>query len=231
MIVAERKPLDEVKQLISGRKKVLVLGCGGCVTVCVTGGEKQVELLASQLRMGLKDEGVDIAEKTITRQCDREFIEEIKGDVAASDAVLSMACGAGVQLLAESCPDARIVPAMNTTFMGANIAPGVWSENCRGCGDCRLADTAGICPIARCSKSLVNGACGGTNKGKCEVSEETDCGWYLIYKRLKEIDRIDELKTMRPPVDWSTTSSGTPRRMVLEELTEQPAAEEGQAKG
>ncbi len=223
MIVAERKPIDEIKALAAGKKKVLVLGCGGCVTVCVTGGEKQVELLASQLRMSLG--GAEVSEKTVTRQCDREFLDDIKDDVAGADVVLSMACGAGVQLVSECCPEARVLPAMNTTFLAANVAPGVWSENCRGCGDCRLADTAGICPIARCSKSLINGACGGTNKGKCEVSDETDCGWYLIYKRLKELDRIEELKTMRDPVDWSTTTSGTPRRMVNEELTEEPEEE------
>jgi ferredoxin len=230
MIVAERKPIDELKSLIAGKKKVLVLGCGGCVTVCLTGGEKQVEILSSQLRMSLKDDGVDVAEKTITRQCEHEFLDDIKEDIAAADAVLSMACGAGVQLAATVFPDTRIVPAMNTTFLAANVAPGVWSENCRGCGNCRLADTGGICPIARCSKSLINGACGGTNKGKCEVSDETDCGWYLIYKRLKELNQLEELKTMRDPVDWSTSSDGTPRRLVHEELTEAAPAEEGSAK-
>ncbi len=227
MIVAERKPMDEIKRIIAGKKKVLVLGCGGCVTVCLTGGEKQVELLASQLRMSAKAEGngVEITEKTLTRQCDREFLEEIKDDVAASDAVLSMACGAGVQLLAETFKGARILPAMNTTFMGANTAPGIWTENCRGCGECRLADTAGICPIARCSKGLVNGACGGTNKGKCEVSDEIDCAWFLIYERLKELGRLEELKVMREAVDWSKTSDGVQRRLVHEELTEEPAEE------
>ena len=234
MIVAERKPMDDIKQLIAGKKKVLLLGCGGCVTVCLTGGEKQVELLASQLRMSAKAEGngLEITEKTVTRQCDREFLEEIKDEVEAADAVLSMACGAGVQLLAEIYPGARVLPAMNTTFTGANTAPGIWTENCRGCGDCRLAETAGICPIARCSKSLVNGACGGTNKGKCEVSDDIDCAWYLIYERLKELGRLEELKVMRDPVDWSKTSSGVQRRLVHEELVEEPheEPEEGPAK-
>jgi ferredoxin len=226
MIVAEKKPLDELKQLIAGKKKVLVLGCGGCVTVCLTGGEKQAELLSSQLRMALKAEGVDVEQKTVTRQCDREFLEEIRSGVEAADAVLSMACGAGVQLLADTYAGARVLPAMNTTFMGANTAPGGWTENCRGCGECRLAETAGICPIARCSKSLVNGACGGTNKGKCEVSNDIDCAWYLIYERLKELGRLDELKAMHDPVDWSTTSSGVQRRLVHEELVAEKAAEE-----
>ncbi len=224
MIVAERKPMEDIKQLIAGRGKVLVLGCGGCVTVCLTGGEKQVELLGSQLRMSAKSEGseVEITEKTVTRQCDREFLEEIKAEVEAADAVLSMACGAGVQLLADIYPGARVLPAMNTTFMGANTAPGIWSENCRGCGECRLAETAGVCPIARCSKSLVNGACGGTNKGKCEVSDDIDCAWFLIYERLKELGRLDELKAMRDAVDWSKSSSGVQRRLVHEELVEEP---------
>ena len=223
MIVAERKPLDELKRSVAGRKKILVLGCGGCVTVCVTGGEKQVELLASQLRMSL--DGVEVKERTITRQCDREFLDEIADDVAEADAVLSMACGAGVQLVSERFPETRILPAMNTTFLGANVAPGIWSENCRGCGNCRLGETAGICPITRCTKGLINGACGGTNNGKCEVSDEIDCGWYLIYKRLKELDRLDELREMRDPVDWSISTSGAPRLMVLDELTEEPEEE------
>jgi len=233
MIVAERKPMDDIKQLIAGKKKVLLLGCGGCVTVCLTGGEKQVELLGSQLRMSAKSEGSEVAitEKTVTRQCDREFLEEIKDEVEAADAVLSMACGAGVQLLADIYPGARVLPAMNTTFMGANTAPGIWSENCRGCGECRLAETAGICPIARCSKGLVNGACGGTNKGKCEVSDDIDCAWFLIYERLKELGRLDELKVMRGAVDWSKSSSGVQRRLVHEELVEEPneGPEEGPA--
>ena len=234
MIVAERKPMDEIKKLLEGKKNVLVLGCGGCVTVCLTGGDKQAELLASQLRIALSTEGdgadgAEITSKTITRQCDREFLDEIKEDVAAADAVLSMACGAGVQLVAEAFQAATILPAMNTTFLGANTAPGIWTESCRGCGQCKLAETAGICPVARCSKSLVNGACGGTNKGKCEVSDEIDCGWYLIYQRLKERNRLDELKVMQDPLDWSKSSSGTQRRLVHEELTEEPAEESAEA--
>jgi ferredoxin len=227
MIIAERKPMDQIKKMIAGREKVLVLGCGGCVTVCLTGGEKQAELLASQLRMAAKagDGPAEVAFKSVTRQCDREFNETVKEDVESADAVLSMACGAGVQLLADMYPAARVLPAMDTTFMGANTAPGIWTENCRGCGECRLAETAGICPIARCAKNLVNGACGGTNKGKCEVSEDIDCAWYLIYTRLKELDRLDELKAMRGPVDWSRSSSGARRVLVHEELVEEPEEE------
>lgn len=231
MIVAERKPMEEIKQLTAGRGRILVLGCGGCVTVCLTGGEKEAELLASQLRMGAKSEGreVEVVQKTVTRQCDGEFLDEVKEDVAQADAVLSMACGAGVQLLSETFEESAVLPAMNTTFLGANTAPGIWTEYCRGCGDCLLAETGGICPMTRCSKSLVNGPCGGTSDGKCEVSEDTDCGWYLIYKRLKTLGRLDLMKTPREAVDWSKTTSGAQRTLVREEMTEEPAEESAEA--
>ena len=220
MIVAERKPLDEILRMIAGKKKVLVLGCGGCVTVCLTGGEKEAELLASELRIALRKNGAaaDVSCRTVTRQCDREFNETVRKDIAASDAVLTMACGAGVQLLSEMFETAEIYPAMNTTFLGANVAPGVWTENCRGCGQCMLAETGGICPITRCSKGLINGTCGGTKDGKCEVSKDVDCAWYLIYKRLKTRGRLDLLMTIRPPVDWSKTSAGIRRSMTRKEM-------------
>ena len=226
MIVAERKPVDEIWEMVRGQKKILVLGCGGCVTVCVTGGEKQAETLAAQLRMkaAFGAAGIEFVHKAVTRQCDREFLDEIKDDVAQVDAVLSMACGAGVQLLADVCEEVAVLPAMNTTFLGANTAPGIWTENCHGCGQCMLAETGGICPVARCSKSLVNGACGGTNDGKCEVSDEIDCAWHLIYERLKARGRLDSLKVMREPIDWSKTSAGVRRVLVREELTEESEA-------
>ncbi|MCX7805245.1 MAG: methylenetetrahydrofolate reductase C-terminal domain-containing protein [Planctomycetota bacterium] len=220
MIVAERKPLEDILKYVSGRKKVLVLGCGGCVSVCLTGGEKEAEILASELRIALGKAGhkPDISVRTVTRQCDREFNETVRREIAGADAVLTMACGAGVQLLSGMFEDAEIFPAMNTTFLGANVAPGTWEENCRGCGQCMLAETAGICPIARCSKGLINGTCGGTKDGKCEVSKDMDCAWYLIYRRLKARGRLDLLMTVRPPVNWARSSAGVKRTMTRKEL-------------
>jgi hypothetical protein len=185
-------------------------------------------MLASQLRTAAKvaGEAVEVAVKTPTRQCDREFLDPLKADVEAADAVVTLACGVGVQLLAEVYPAKLVLPAVNTTFMGAHTGPGIWTENCRGCGQCMLAETAGICPIARCAKNLVNGACGGTKDGKCEVSTEIDCAWYQIYKRLAERGELAALRRLRPPVDWSKSSSGTRRRLFHAELAspEPPAA-------
>ena len=222
MIVGERKPFDEIMEMVAPFRKLLVLGCGSCVTVCLTGGERQAEMLASQLRLAARKKPVELSVDfdCITRQCDREFTENLKFNPADYDAVLSLACGVGVGFMSGLLGDTAVLPGLNTTFYGASVADGVWEEYCHGCGDCVLAWTGGICPIARCTKSLINGACGGTNDGKCEVSDDMDCGWYLIYKRLKELGRLDELRKVRPPRDWSKDRSGGVRRLSHEEMAE-----------
>ncbi len=223
MIVADRKQLDEVLEMLSSCKRVLVLACGGCVTVCLTGGEKQADELASQLRLAARGKalGLTVDVDCITRQCDKEFLANLKADPASYDAVLSIACGVGVGYMSEQFPQARILPGLNTTFYGANTAPGVWTEYCHGCGECLLAWTGGICPIARCSKSLLNGACGGTSKGKCEVSKDMDCGWYLIYKRLSETGKLAELRKLRPAKDWRKDRGAGVRRLTHKEMMEE----------
>jgi ferredoxin len=207
MIVAKRKPFNEIKELVSGSRKMLILGCGTCVAVCLAGGEKEVAILASQLKMALalEDQAVKIDELTIERQCDREFIEEInnKVNVDEYDLVLSTACGAGVQLLSDVFDHKVVVPALNTTFIGVAEGPGIWTERCRSCSDCVLAETGGICPVTICAKGLVNGPCGGARHGKCEVDPEKDCAWTLIYNRLEKIGRLDRMHQILPPKRFS----------------------------
>ena len=230
MIVAERKPLDEIRETIAPFKKVLVLACGSCVTVCLTGGEKQAEELASQLRLAAKRDGEDLVVDvdTITRQCDREFFENLDRSPAEYDAVLSMACGVGVGYMSEQFPDTPILPALNTTFYGANTAPGEFEEYCYGCGDCVLALTGGICPVARCSKSLANGACGGTNEGKCEVKADMDCAWAKIYERLKARGQLDTLRPLRPVTDWRKERGAGVRRLTHAEMADLEDDTEGE---
>ena len=222
MIVAERKPMDELIELLSGYRKVLVLGCGSCVTVCLTGGEKQAEELAGLLNLAAKSKNLDFTADfaSITRQCDREFFDDIPEDKKLTDydAVLSLACGVGVGFMSEQFPDLVVLPGLNTTFYGANTAEGIWAEYCHGCGDCVLAWTGGICPIARCSKSLINGSCGGTDKGKCEVDKDMDCAWLLIYKRLESLGRLDDLRKVRPARNWSTDRGKGVRRLTHAEM-------------
>ncbi len=222
MIVAERKPIDEILEMLAPHSKVLVLGCGSCVTVCLTGGERQAEMLASQLNLAAKVKGLDLKADVdcITRQCDREFAEDLARDPKDYDAVLSIACGVGVGFMSGLFPDTPILPGLNTTFYGAGVQDGMWEEYCHGCGDCVLGWTGGICPIARCSKSLINGACGGTNDGKCEVSSDMDCAWYLVFNRLKDTHRLDELRKLRPARDWSKDRGKGVRRLTHAELAE-----------
>jgi len=207
MIVAKRKPFEEIKELVSGSKRILILGCGTCVAVCLAGGEKEVGILGSQLRMafGLENENVQIDELTIERQCDREFIEEIehKVNVDEYDLILSTACGAGVQLLSDVFDHKVVLPGLNTTCIGVAEGPGIWTERCRSCSDCVLAETGGICPVTICAKGLVNGPCGGTRKGKCEVDPEKDCAWVLIFNRLEKLGRLERMTKTLPPKKYS----------------------------
>lgn len=203
MIVGERKPFAEIKESVKDYPKILILGCGTCVAVCMAGGEKEVELLATQLRMANKLEGkeVEIGEATIQRQCDKEYIEAIVEKAKNYDAVLSLACGAGVQFVAEMLEPMPIIPALDTRFIGVTEEEGTWSERCRACGECVLADYGGICPVTMCPKGLLNGACGGSKLGKCESGTGNDCAWVLIYNRLKKQGKLDNLRKIRLPRD------------------------------
>jgi ferredoxin len=220
MIVAERKPIEEIIGFIKDCKKILIVGCNECVTVCYAGGKKEVGILASALKMAFTKEGKDleITEVTLERQCDHEYLEEIRNIIEDYDAVVSLACGVGVQFMAEKYLRTPIYPGVNTCFMGVTEERGVWSERCQACGQCILGQTAGICPISRCAKRLLNGPCGGSTNGKCEINKEIDCAWQLIIDRLKELGRLDDYDVLVPIKDWSTERSGGPRKVVREDL-------------
>jgi len=220
MIVAERKPFNEITNMLKDYKKVLILGCGTCVSVCMAGGQKEVMVLGSQLRMdsGINDKGIEIAEDVIQRQCDREYIEPIIEKAQNFDVILSMACGAGVQLLSDILLPTPVLPALNTSFIGICEDEGTWIERCRGCGNCILAETGGICPVARCAKNLFNGPCGGSVNGVCEVSPDTPCAWQLVYDRLKALNKLDTLEEIQPIRNWGPSSSGIPRKVFREDM-------------
>jgi ferredoxin len=220
MIVAEQKSLEEIKAMLAPYERVLILGCGTCVTVCFAGGEKEVGILASALRMATRIDGDPkvVDEATVQRQCEWEYLDTIKDRIGEYDVILSLACGIGVQALVERFPQARVLPGLNTTFLGLPVEQGLWSERCAACGDCILDKTGGICPIARCAKQLLNGPCGGSQNGKCEVNPDLDCAWQLIYDRLKALGQLDLLLEITPPKDWSTSRDGGPRKIVREDL-------------
>lgn len=220
MIVAEQKPINELKAMLENYNKILIAGCGTCVTVCMAGGEKEVGVIATALRIAMKLAGkdIEIIETCIQRQCEWEFVDELKEKVDMVEAILSSACGVGVQALAKRFNDKPVYPALNTTFMGMPEEHGLWIENCRGCGNCGLGRFGGICPIARCSKSLLNGPCGGTHNGKCEVDKDMDCGWQLIYERLQRLGQLEQIEEIIPPKDWSTDRDRGQRRIFREDV-------------
>lgn len=220
MIVADRKPISELLDMVKPYKKIMIAGCKGCVTVCNVGGTKEVQILASTLKIARKKENnpVEIDEITLERQCDPEYIEQIKGTVQDYDAVVSMACGVGPQFLSEAYPDQRFFPAVDTKFFGGAVQHGVWAERCAGCGTCGIHKFEGLCPIARCSKSLMNGPCGGSADGKCEISKEVECIWDMIVRKKMEQGRLEDLVVLKPSKDWRTARDGGPRKSIREEL-------------
>lgn len=220
MIVADKKPIQEIIDEIKPYERILILGCNECVTVCEAGGKKEVGILASALRMYFLNQGrnVKIDEETLERQCDREYLEEIRDVIDQYDAVVSIACGVGVQFMAETYFSTPVFPGVNTCFMGITEDRGLWTERCQGCGQCILSRTAGICPISRCAKRILNGPCGGSSNGKCEINKELACAWQLIIDRLKALGRLDEYEELSPIKDWSTDRAGGPRKVVREDV-------------
>jgi ferredoxin len=219
MIVGERKPIEAILSYLEGSKNILLTGCHGCVTVCLTGGQKEVDVLASIIELARmkKRQPVKITKMMQERQCDPEFLPDLLEKAKEHDLILSMACGAGVQLVAEKVGATRVFPAIDTNFIGAVPEKGIWSERCQTCGDCKLALTGGICPVTRCAKSLMNGPCGGSRDGICEINSEVKCGWQLIIDRLEATGCLDTYETIMEPVDWSKSRDGGLRKLVREE--------------
>jgi hypothetical protein len=205
MVVGERKSLAEIKKMAAPHRKILVAGCDTCTAECLSGGRKQVAELAAALDMDCRLEGNDkeILEISVDRQCIHDFLLDVIDKAGEVEAILSLACGAGVQSLAERLPGKPVYPALNTMFIGETAGEGLWQERCRGCGDCLLGVTGGLCPVTRCAKGLLNGPCGGTRRGgKCEIDTAKDCAWVLAYRRLEQQGRLDMMQRYYPPKNF-----------------------------
>jgi len=208
LIIVQQKPLEEIFEMTKDFQKILVAGCDGCAAIIQVGGEKQAEILKMLLEMNRKlkgNDGLKVKAFSVLRQCDRQIVaSSLRALVEDYDAVVSLACGVGVQTIAELYPHMPVIPANNTEFIGMHdLKEDKFYEMCRACGDCILFETGGVCPITRCAKGLLNGPCGGQAKGKCEVGGwKKDCAWVLIYNRLKERNRLDLFKKFRIPRDY-----------------------------
>jgi ferredoxin len=222
VIIGTRKPLAEIQEMVKKYDRLLLAGCDTCVAECASGGRREVAELAASLQMAFRLAGQekDIQETSVDRQCVHEFLLDVVEAAQEQDAVLSLACGAGVQALATRLPETPVFPALNTQFIGETAKRGLWLENCRGCGNCMLGLTGGICPVSRCAKSLLNGPCGGARAGLCEINlareivPEVPCAWLQIYDRLAALGELDRLLELSPPKDWSYGDAAGPRRVL-----------------
>ena len=220
MIVGHQKPIEEILASLKGYRRIMILGCGTCVSVCLTGGDKEAHALARAIERARAQEDLPpiLEVATMERQCERDWIPKFLQVSDEVEAILSLACGAGVQTVADAFKGLPVIPALNTTFLGALDQAGVWNEKCLGCGDCVLAQTGGVCPVARCAKRLFNGPCGGSSNGKCEISavvgRDVECAWQLIIDRLTALGRLDDYYKIQAPKDWSTETGLGPRTLV-----------------
>lgn len=202
--ITRQKSMDEIQRGLKGLDRVFIIGCGTCTTMTKTGGIDQVEEMKGRLQqMGKRVTGGAV----IPTACDdmtEAAMKENEQYIRNADCILSMSCALGVyrMYLYIGKP---VIPAVDTLFIGIEETPGYFREACSQCGQCLLGETAGICPITACHKGLVNGPCGGTNNGKCEVDKEKDCAWTLIYNRLKEQGRLDLMRQYRPPRNYHIT--------------------------
>ena len=221
MVIGESKPLAEILDMVKDFQKIVVAGCNGCVTICCAGGEKEVAILSSELRIARRASGnaLEVKEHTCERQCDPEFIEGLDNLVEDVDAVVSIACSVGPQYIVARYPHLKVFPGLNTTSIGGAVQPGVWTEFCQACGDCIIHHFGGLCPITRCAKQLLNGPCGGSSQGLCEVGHGTiPCVWQQIYDRMKILGELHKLTEVHLYKNWSTSRDGGLRTTIREEL-------------
>ena len=213
MIITEKKEYKKILESLKGMDNIYVVGCGRCATSCSTGGEEQVVDIVGKLKKdGKKITGSYVIEAPCDERLVVKFSKAEKAKIDKSDALLVLGCGAGVQTVSDVVK-LPAYPALESVFLGKTKNLGRFYELCVMCGDCALEETGGICPVARCSKHLLNGPCGGSHQGKCEVDRNLDCAWYLIFERLKELKQFDRIKKYQKPKDYSKAIR--PRKVEL----------------
>ena len=212
--ITAQKPFEEIAEALNEVEKVYVVGCGTCATMCQTGGKSEVLDMKAKLEAAGKKVTGWMVIPTACDELTKDALREYATDVEAADGILAMTCAFGVQTITLYLGK-PVHPALNTLFVGKEETPGHFTEVCMQCGDCILGKTAGICPLVRCAKSLLNGPCGGSVDGKCEIAPDIPCAWQMIYDRLAALGLSDKLVEIVPPRDWSTSHSGGPRKITI----------------
>ncbi|MGA2775165.1 MAG: methylenetetrahydrofolate reductase C-terminal domain-containing protein [Candidatus Omnitrophota bacterium] len=215
MIITEKKSLEQILKALGGYTKIFLVGCGECATTCKTGGEVEME----QLKLQLQEHGKNVvgmcvpSAPCVAAKVKTELAKNMKS-LREAEAILVLACGLGTQSVKDNERlGLEVIPALNTMFGAVMDSQGNFAEKCSLCGECVLDVTGAICPVTLCAKGLLNGPCGGMNKGKCEVDKEKDCAWVLIYKELEKKNKLGSLKEIRQPKDHK--KSLRPRKLIM----------------
>lgn len=215
MIITQQKALDEILEMLKPYSKVFLVGCGECATTCKTGGKDELLKVQQELeKQGKVVLGTCIPDAPcVASQIKTELAKNMKA-LREAEAILVLACGLGVQSVKDNDRlQHTVFPASNTLFGAVMDAEGNFLEKCSMCAECVLAETGGICPITLCPKGLLNGPCGGMDKGKCEVDKDKDCAWVLIYKELEKRNKLSELKIIKAPKDFKKTTK--PHKLIM----------------
>lgn len=201
MVIQKQKAFEEILKSLEGEQKVFIAGCADCATTCRVGGEDQlVEMKVKLEEAGKTVTGSYVFDTACLRGEVRDKGKEYAAAIQGADSVLVLACGSGAQTIGDEL-GVPVHPGADSLFIGEVVRLGKYVEKCSACGQCILEYTDGICPVTRCSKGLLNGPCGGSNNGKCEVDPEKDCAWALIFDRLKERGHLDKMRGYLEPKD------------------------------
>jgi len=214
--ISQQKPWPEIIEALGRADKVYLIGCGTCATMCRSGGKSEVLQMKKQLEEAGKQVTGWMVVPTACDQLTREALQVNATAVTAADAIIALTCAFGVHTISISS-NKPVYPGLNTLFVGTEEIPGHFLEVCMQCGSCVLGQTGGICPLVRCAKGLLNGPCGGSVAGRCEIDPDIPCAWQEIYDRLAAIGQLDKLDEIEPVKDWGTSRAGGPRRIIIQD--------------
>jgi len=204
MIITKKRDYEELKENIKDYRSFFLLGCSECATLCCTGGQPELNSMKEELeKEGKKVTGTFVAKTGCQVLGTKVELKPFKEAISESDCILVMSCGAGTQTAVELYDDKPVYPTNDSLFLGNMTRLQMFDERCSLCGKCILDKTGGICPVTACPKGLLNGPCGGTNEGKCEISPDAECAWVRIYNRMKRLNKLEEMMEAVKPKDWS----------------------------
>jgi ferredoxin len=204
MIITTKRDFKDLMENIKNYNSFFLIGCSECATLCGTGGEPELKSMKEALEAeGKKVTGTFVAKTGCQVLGTKVELKPFKDALTGTDCILVMSCGAGTQTAVDLFQDKPVYPTNDSLFLGNMTRMQMFDERCSLCGKCILDKTGGICPVTACPKGLLNGPCGGTNEGKCEVSPDVECAWVRIYNRLNRIDRLDDMRKISEPKDWS----------------------------